>query len=90
MLTPIKEQLAAELGPEMGLDAKKVLDLFEIPKDLSHGHLCVPVFLLAKERKKAPPVIAKEICEIILTKKLSFLSRAEPVGGYINFHKGSC
>jgi arginyl-tRNA synthetase len=86
MLTPIKQRLAKEIGPEMGLDADKVLNLFEIPRDLSHGHLSVPVFILAKELKKAPPILAKEISEKLLTKKISGVASIQPVGGYINLH----
>jgi len=86
MLTPIKQALAAELSPEMGIDEKKILSLFEIPKELSHGHLSVPVFLLAKEKKKAPPLIAKEISEKLLTKKNPILANVTPAGGYVNFH----
>jgi arginyl-tRNA synthetase len=86
MLTPIKKVIAEALGPELGLTAEKVGALFEIPKDLSHGHLSVPVFFLAKERKKAPPIIAKEIAEKLLTKKIEAVDRILPVGGYLNIH----
>lgn len=86
MLTPIKQSLAVALGPELGLGPDKISELFEIPKELEHGHLSIPVFFLAKERKKAPPVIAKEIVEKLLTKKISAIENIGAVGGYINFY----
>ncbi len=86
MLTPIKAKLAQVLAPEMGITAQRVAELFEIPKDLDHGHLAVPVFSLAKERKKAPPQIAKEISEKLLTLKIEGVANVVPVAGYVNFH----
>lgn len=86
MLTPIKDNLAKALAPELGLSVDKVYSLFEIPKELSHGHLSVPVFILAKELKKAPPLVAKEICEKLLTKNIAIVDRIDPVGGYLNIH----
>ena len=86
MLTAIKENLALEMASELGIPVEKVVQLFEIPRELNHGHLSVPVFFLAKERKKAPPVLAKEISQKLLTKKIPSVERFEPVGGYINIH----
>lgn len=86
MLTPIIDSLAHEIAVEMGVPPEKIRSLFEIPKELSYGHLSIPVFFLAKERKKAPPIIAKEITEKVLTKNLPSVERVEPVGGYINIH----
>jgi len=86
MLTPIKAKLAEALAPEIGISREEITAILEIPKDLSHGHLSVPVFFLAKERKKAPPQIAKEIVEKLLTKNMDGVSRIDAVGGYVNFH----
>jgi arginyl-tRNA synthetase len=86
MLTDIKDALAREIASTMGVEAPKISALFEVPKEISHGHLAVPVFFLAKERRQAPPVIAKEIAEKLLTLKIPIVSRVDPVGGYINFH----
>ena len=85
MLTDIKVNLAKALSPEMGLPPDKVAKLFEIPKELAHGHLAVPVFFLAKELKKAPALIAKEISEKLLTTKILGVRDIKPVGGYVNF-----
>ncbi|OFZ18557.1 MAG: arginine--tRNA ligase [Bdellovibrionales bacterium RBG_16_40_8] len=86
MLTTIIEDLAHEMAAEIGVPAEKVKNLFEIPKELSHGHLSIPVFFLAKERKKAPQILAKEISEKLLTRKIPSVERFESVGGYINIH----
>jgi arginyl-tRNA synthetase len=86
MLTPIKAKLAEALAPELGISREEITGMLEIPKDLTHGHLAVPIFFLAKEKKKAPPLIAKEIAEKLLTKKIDGVSRIVPVAGYINFH----
>lgn len=86
MLTPIKDILAEELSRDLGVPSKKISELFEIPKELSHGHLSLPVFFLAKEWKKAPPSIAKEVSEKLLTKGLISVDRVEAVGGYVNIH----
>src|SRR5271170_2242458 len=86
MLTPIKAKLAEALEPELGISREKIAELIEIPKDLSHGHLAVPIFFLAKERKKAPAILAKEIAEKLLTKKIDGVARVVAVAGYLNFH----
>lgn len=89
MLTPFKSKIAQSLSPIFGWSADKISLLFEIPKELRHGHLAVPVFLLAKERKKAPPLIAKEIAEEFSKLNLPEVEKVEPVNGYINFHLSS-
>ncbi|MEQ1665094.1 MAG: arginine--tRNA ligase [Bdellovibrionales bacterium] len=90
MLTQIIDQISQQICTELSLSADKAAKLFEIPKDLSHGHFSIPVFFLAKERKKAPAIIAqdivKEISEKLLTKKNHIIERVDSVGGYINFH----
>ncbi len=59
----------------------------EVPKKLEHGHLAFPVFPLAKELKKAPPLIAKELAEVV-TKAEHPLSKeiasVLPAGGFLN------
>lgn len=89
MLTEIKRHLAKEISKvtDFGLDT--CLGLFETPKDLKHGHLAMPVFRFSKEKKKAPPVLAKEAAESINSKiqeqGSEWIDSVEPAGGYINF-----
>ncbi len=84
MLTPIRDRLSQHLAKYF--NGKSVGELFEIPKDLEHGHLSIPVFSLSRELKKAPPVIAKEIVNDLLTNPITGVANVEAVGGYVNFH----
>lgn len=64
----------------------------EPPKKLEHGHLAFPVFPLAKQLRQAPPAIAAKIAahlQSLMTSstpavKALGLTRAEPVGGFLN------
>lgn len=56
----------------------------EIPKDLSLGDIALPCFQFAKELRKAPQLIAKEISEKINPDGL--ISKVEAVGPYVNFY----
>ena len=82
MLTKMKSQLAQTFSKEVNLPVEKVVDLLEIPKDMSHGDLAFPCFAVAKERKKSPNSIAQELA---LWKLPAGFSRAQAVGGYLNF-----
>lgn len=86
MLTLLRSNLARDIAPVLGCPPEKILEIFEIPKDVKFGHLSCPVFWLAKELKKAPPVIAKELTEKIRSLGLSSLEKIEPVAGFINFY----
>lgn len=58
--------------------------LLEKPKSAEFGHLSTPIaFSLAKELKKNPKEIAKELSELF---KCEMFDKIETVGGYINFH----
>ena len=60
--------------------------MFELPKQPEHGDLALPCFRFAKQMRKAPPVIAKEIFDQSFGGSLpSGVSRIEPMGGYLNF-----
>jgi arginyl-tRNA synthetase len=55
----------------------------EIPPDSSLGDFALPCFQLAKQMKKAPPLIAKELAQTL--KKPAFVDRIEASGPYVNF-----
>ncbi|MGL4790228.1 MAG: arginine--tRNA ligase, partial [Anaerotignaceae bacterium] len=55
----------------------------EIPPNNEMGDYAFPCFRLAKELRKAPPVIAKEISEKIVLPE--FIEKIEIQGAYINF-----
>ena len=56
--------------------------MLEFPPDASMGDLAFPCFKLSRTLKKAPPVIAGELCGRIRSEALS---GAEAAGGYLNF-----
>jgi arginyl-tRNA synthetase len=55
----------------------------EIPPDSSLGDFALPCFQLAKQMKKAPLLIAKELAQTL--KKPAFVERIEAAGPYVNF-----
>ena len=57
----------------------------EIPKDASNGDYVFPCFRLAKELRKAPPLIANEIKEKIELDE-NIIEKVEIAGGYLNFY----
>ena len=56
-----------------------------MPKDTKNGDYAFPCFRLAKELKKAPPVIANEIKEKIEINP-EIIEKVEIAGGYLNFY----
>ena len=58
----------------------------EMPKNSKMGDHAVPCFPLAKEFKKAPPMIAKEIESAFLkSESAKHFSKIEAMGPYLNF-----
>ena len=72
-------QIRAALAAETGLDSPKL----ERPRDPEMGDAAFPCFLLAKERKAAPPKIAAEL-ETALNERLEGIVCAA-TGPYLNF-----
>ena len=71
---------------ELKLDFETLL---EKPKLIEHGDFAFPVFNLAKELKKSPAIIAKEL-ELDLSKnKPEFLKKIVALGPYLNFYLNS-
>ncbi|MCL2810422.1 MAG: arginine--tRNA ligase [Clostridia bacterium] len=84
----IKSRIAAWLAETLtAFDAKlpteQVRALLEVPPDPAMGDYAFPCFLLAKQLRKAPPLIAQALCEKLTSPELA---EARPVGGYVNFH----
>jgi arginyl-tRNA synthetase len=63
------------------LDQKTIEQLIEKPKNSDFGDYAFPCFQLAKSRRQAPPLIAKEISEDLSS---PLIEKAEAVGGYVN------
>lgn len=60
-----------------------IYNMLEVPANTDMGDYAFPCFKLAKELRKAPPMIAKDMVEAI--GEVSFLSKVENVNAYINF-----
>lgn len=86
MLHSVRIKAAQLLSPLVGTAPEILAEQFEIPKALDHGHLALPVFFLAKQMKKAPPLIAKEMVHAAELQKDADIEKLQPVGGYINIH----
>lgn len=84
----MKEKLIKflEKNIEIKLDFENLL---EKPKITDHGDFSLPVFSLAKEYKKAPIIIAKELEEKLSKKMPEFLEKIVAVGPYVNFYLNS-
>ena len=54
----------------------------EVPKDRKLGDLAFPCFRLAKELRKAPPLIAQELAAQLGTDEV--IEKAQAVGPYVN------
>lgn len=78
----IKAHLALFLSSLMPYDEKKILSLIEKPKQRKWGLLCLPVFSLGKNSSE----LAKKLCDKIEKSNSSFIEKAVPAGGFINFH----
>lgn len=79
----LKTALAEEIAKAAGLAAGQVEEMLETPPDPKMGDAALPCFRLAKELRKAPPVIAQELAEKIAPP--DFVSEIQVAGGYLNF-----
>ena len=79
-----KQQIAKTISKAINLNEKDMEAYIETPKVASNGDYAFPCFYLAKELKKAPPMIANEIKEKIEIDE-NFIEKVEVSGGYLNF-----
>ena len=78
-----KQIIAKQISKTINIDEQELTSYIETPKDTKNGDYAFPCFRLAKELRKAPPVIANEIKEKIeLTDEIE---KVEVAGGYLNF-----
>ena len=76
-----KESIAKLLAKETKFDKDKIIELLEVPPQ-GLGDYAFPCFILAKELKKNPLEISKEISSKI---KEDFLEKVDAKGPYVNF-----
>ena len=80
-----KQIIAKAIAEVVNIDEKELESYIEIPKDTNNGDYAFPCFRLAKELKKAPPMIANDIKEKIQIDE-TIVEKIEVVGGYLNFY----
>ena len=89
MLSRVKKNIAPELlkilPKELQFSAGQIENLFELPKDSSHGDLAFPCFQLSKALRKAPPAVAAELAGKF-SQPPKGISKVVALGGYLNFH----
>ena len=90
-----KQKIADKISSIININQKEIESYIEIPKDTKNGDYAFPCFRLAKELKKAPPVIASEIKEKLdeilnnnseENKEDVIIEKVEIAGGYLNFY----
>ena len=79
-----KNALSEILAKCTSLPQEELFQSIETPQDPKMGHLAFPCFRLAKEAKKAPPVIATELAAQILENRPEWLDDAKATGPYVN------
>ena len=67
------------------LDLSEVKKLLEVPSRQEMGDYAFPCFSLAKDQKKSPLVIAKDLSGRLRAELPKGIDRVEAEGGYVNF-----
>jgi len=79
-----RNALAGLLADYTSLPIDELIQSIETPPDPKLGHLAFPCFKLAKEMRKAPPVIAQEISARLQDARQPWLGEIRATGPYIN------
>ena len=79
-----KKIIAEELNKITNINVQELETYIEIPPNNDLGDYAFPCFRLAKELKKAPPMIANEIKEKFPSNE--YIEKIEVVGGYLNIY----
>ena len=81
-----KELSAKQIAKVSNIDEEKIKENLEVPKDTANGDYAFPCFILAKELKKAPALIATEL-QAKITEGLSNedIEEVTAVNGFLNF-----
>ncbi|MBQ3038358.1 MAG: arginine--tRNA ligase [Clostridia bacterium] len=78
-----KLYIAKKLEAVTGLSVGELTKVMEIPPEPKLGDIAFPCFILAKALRKAPPMIAAELCKEFENDEE--FEKVEAVGGYLNF-----
>ena len=78
-----KQKIAKAISDVTKLEEDELENYIEIPPNTDLGDYAFPCFKLAKDLRKAPPIIANEIKENIKTDE-SIIEKIDVVGGYLN------
>ena len=78
-----KEEIAKAIADVTKLEEKELENYIEIPPNIDLGDYAFPCFKLAKDLRKAPPIIANDIKENIKIDE-GIIDRIDVVGGYLN------
>ena len=78
-----KQEIANAIAKVTNLDAKELEKYLETPPNSDLGDYAFPCFKLAKDLRKAPPMIANDIKENIEIDS-NIIERIDVVGGYLN------
>jgi len=77
----MKDQVLSFLAKATKLSSTQLETILEVPKDPTLGDYALPCFILAKEQKKAPHIIAQELAQ---TKPTNGITKLQAVGPYLN------
>lgn len=91
-----KQIIAEKIAKVTNIEPEKILENVEVPKDTSNGDFAFPCFILAKELKKSPVMIATDLQEKILEQlnnknncdemsNENVISDVVAVNGFLNF-----
>jgi len=81
----VTEFICALLAQAGALSQAEVRQAITRPPSLDMGDLAFPCFPLAKQRRKAPPAIARELAEELAPDLAARGVRCEAAGAYLNF-----
>ena len=84
-MVDFKKIISEKIGKITNVDSKNIYEFIETPPNKEMGDYAFPCFKLAKDLKKAPPVIANELKDK-LTFENNEIVKIEIAGGYLNFY----
>lgn len=84
-----KQVIVNEIIKVTNMEKENILKNVEVPKDTSNGDFAFPCFILAKQMKKSPAIIAEELKEKISSNiknnNISDIEDVNAINGFLNF-----